>query len=143
MKIRSDRQVSINKIWIMPGVHNYRDIDHKDPKTADQLRVYRSLGILSFNEVLDGDVQSVARNDGEDDGQDRTRLNGDEKENKNPGEIVDSSISDGDISNEATDESSGRCEVSERRDGNNTSRKVRRKSRAVKPSLEIRDRESD
>lgn len=46
----------VDKVVILPGMWDYK-IDHKDPQVAEQLRVYRKHGKITFEELLPSDVE--------------------------------------------------------------------------------------
>jgi len=50
-------KLPLNGIELKYGEHNYPEINHKDPDTANQLRIYRDMGKISFTEILDGDKE--------------------------------------------------------------------------------------
>jgi hypothetical protein len=41
---------------IRPGKHDYQTINHKDPRVAEQLRIFRKHGRISFDELLASDI---------------------------------------------------------------------------------------
>lgn len=44
-------------IRLCPGKRSYPQVDHKDPRVAEQLRVMRKHGRISFDELLASDVE--------------------------------------------------------------------------------------
>jgi hypothetical protein len=64
MKIVSNTELTINGVKIFPGVNNY-PFDHKDPVTADQLRIYRDrMKCINFKELLYCDLPSFDKDMG-------------------------------------------------------------------------------
>jgi hypothetical protein len=123
MKIWSNTITTINGIKIFPGESRI-DIDHKDPTTAQQLRVLRRCGLIDFKEILDGDPVGPEKNDGP---------------VRQAEKITDNNISNRDVPDEAANESAACCDVAERRDGKYQTRKIRRKSRTKKQKVDERD----
>ena len=110
MNIYAKNECNINGIILRPGVGNY-DIDHKDPATADQLKILRKMKVIVFNEILAGDIDDVRGN------QTTTKGAGQDRVGNNVG---------GEVSKQKPDESARRSDLAERRDGEDPSGKVHR-----------------
>jgi hypothetical protein len=56
-KAEKDGRESKKTIRLCPGKRSYPQVDHKDPRVAEQLRVMRKHGRISFDELLASDVE--------------------------------------------------------------------------------------
>jgi hypothetical protein len=57
MEIASKTTGMVAGIELKVGLHNYPTINHKDPATAEQLRILRDdVGTIEFQEILAGDA---------------------------------------------------------------------------------------
>lgn len=60
------------KIRVHPGRGEYPQIDHKDPRVASQLEIFRKHKVFSFAEILPGDVVKEVDAEGKETG--KTKL---------------------------------------------------------------------
>jgi len=120
LKIWSNTITTINKIKIFPGEQNI-DIDHKDPKTAAQLRVLRRMGAIVFRELLDGDIARAKTNNG--------------PTGETP-ETEGEDICPRDVQKSKEDEGPRSVKVPKRRNGDDNGKPVRGTRRKKKPTVD-------
>lgn len=111
--------VGDKRVVVTPGKGRY-DIDFKDPIVARQLKVLQKNGSFVFREDIDGYIDGPKKNEGTVGATPETGT-------------VD--LSGGEISGQTADESSGRSAVSKRRNGDNKTSKIRRKSSSKKRAV--------
>lgn len=59
----TDKDGKPKTVLLRPGSHNYPMLDHKDPRVAEQLRVYRKHHRIGFDELLATDVEILKKID--------------------------------------------------------------------------------
>ena len=117
--------VEPKRVKLKLGKNNV-DIDYKNPAVERQLYILRKLRAVVFQERLSCDIE---RSKKDKEAADRAgRSDGDD-------------LSGGAVQKQATDESTGRSEVSERRDSDDQAVKVRRTRRKKKPAVAETDTE--
>jgi len=123
VQIWSNIETTIGDTKIVHG-KNKTNLDHKDPVIAGQLRTLRKLGFIKFQEILDGDTSGSKK---------------DSKITVSSSEPVVIDFGGRGVQDEKKDGGTTCSQMAKRRDGDDSSGKVRRKSRIKKRTVEKTD----